>query len=71
MDTGGYLTWLKQLITLFDRAMDEEGVTADVRDRVVERVYGARIPKPEPVPALVLPPMNPGVPVSRTLHESK
>ncbi len=36
----GYLYWLRALVNLADRAMADEGVDPDVRDRVVARLYG-------------------------------
>lgn len=37
----GYLHWLRALVNLADRAMADEDVPADVRDRVVARLYGS------------------------------
>lgn len=84
-EPGDYRDWLKRLVNIVDAAMAAEGIDAGVRDRVVERVRTGS-PGPDPVdmaviqgladaapelPARVMPPANPGVPVVRTLRESR
>jgi hypothetical protein len=49
-DTSGYLRFLRAFIAAVDAAMAAEGVDPDVRDRVVERVYGMpALDEPTPV----------------------